>query len=187
MRHVASLFLILVPAVVVAQVDHSAHKAMLEAQNVPTHAGQEAFATIAEIVTILKNDSATDWSRVNIEALRQHLIDMDDVTMRAHAHLSNVAGGVRVVVTGAGRTRDAIQRMTTAHSSMLNASSDYSSVAETIPDGVRLTVVAKDPAAAGVVARIRGLGFIGWLTEGSHHQLHHLAIARGEGDSAHKH
>ena len=29
-------------------------------------------------------------------------------------------------------------------------------------------------------SRIRGLGFIGLLVTGSHHQLHHLALARGE-------
>ena len=44
--------------------------------------GQEAFGTIQEIVRILESDPATDWSKVNIGALREHLIDMDEVTMR---------------------------------------------------------------------------------------------------------
>jgi hypothetical protein len=34
-------------------------------------------------VAILRADSTTDWTKVDIEGLRQHLIDMDDVTMRA--------------------------------------------------------------------------------------------------------
>jgi hypothetical protein len=59
--------------------------------------------------------------------------------------------------------------------------------AETIPGGVRLTVVAKDPANANTVARIRGLGFIGLLVLGAHHQPHHLAMARGEAISGHGH
>ncbi|MCP6769380.1 hypothetical protein NL529_31490, partial [Klebsiella pneumoniae] len=46
----------------------------------PTHPGQEAFGTIQEIVRILEADPATDWSKVNIGALREHLIDMDEVT-----------------------------------------------------------------------------------------------------------
>jgi predicted RNA binding protein YcfA (HicA-like mRNA interferase family) len=30
------------------------------------------------------------------------------------------------------------------------------------------------------VQHIRGLGFIGILASGSHHQMHHLAVALGE-------
>ena len=40
-----------------------------------------------------------------------------------------------------------------------------------------LTVTAKD---ARQTAKIRGLGFSGVMATGSHHQMHHLAIARGE-------
>jgi hypothetical protein len=56
-----------------------------------------------------------------------------------------------------------------------------------IPGGLRLTVVARDPADAKTVARIRGLGFIGLLVQGAHHQPHHLSMARGEGLGAHGH
>ena len=148
---------------------------------------KEAFATIAEIVAILKNDPATDWSRVNLEALRQHLIDMDEVTMHAESEASPVFGGLRVEVSGTGRTRDAIQRVVGAHALVLDAMPEYGAIAEPIPSGVRFTVVAKDPNSRSIVARIRALGFVGLLTEGSHHQVHHLAIAKGEGDAAHLH
>ncbi len=50
---------------------------------VPREPGQSAFAAIQEIVAILEADPETDWSRVNIEALRNHLADMDNVTLRA--------------------------------------------------------------------------------------------------------
>lgn len=43
-------------------------------------------------------------------------------------------------------------------------------------DGVTLRVIA---AEAGEVARIRGLGFFGFMTLGHRHGPHHLAIARG--------
>lgn len=46
----------------------------------PTLPGQDAFGTIQEIVQILQSDPTTDWSKVNISALRQHLIDMNEVT-----------------------------------------------------------------------------------------------------------
>src|SRR5262249_59069954 len=45
--------------------------------------GQAAFSTIGEVVAILKADSSTDWSKVDLDALREHLIDMDDVVMHA--------------------------------------------------------------------------------------------------------
>ena len=53
------------------------------AATAPAQPGQGAFAAIQEIVGILEADSSTDWSKVNIEALRQHLIDMDNVTLRS--------------------------------------------------------------------------------------------------------
>jgi hypothetical protein len=37
------------------------------------------------------------------------------------------------------------------------------------------------------VARIRGLGFIGLLVQGAHHQPHHLAMAKGEKMPGHGH
>ena len=65
--------------------DHAAHAAPAPAAgtSAPREGGQAAFAAIAEIVRLLDADPGTDWSRVNVEALRQHLIDMDEVTMHA--------------------------------------------------------------------------------------------------------
>ena len=55
-------------------------------RNRPTHdARQEVFGTIQEVVRILDADPTTDWSKVNIAALREHLIDMNEVTLRAVA------------------------------------------------------------------------------------------------------
>jgi hypothetical protein len=50
---------------------------------VPTTPGQDAFGAIQEIVQILDADPKTDWSKVDLEALRQHLIDMNEVTLKA--------------------------------------------------------------------------------------------------------
>jgi hypothetical protein len=49
--------------------------------------------------------------------------------------------------------------------------------AEPVATGVVLTVTADDPRQA---LRLRGLGFIGIMAQGNHHQMHHLAMARGE-------
>ena len=53
----------------------------------------------------------------------------------------------------------------------------WSAWTEPLPDGVRLTVTA---TAAKETAHIRGLGFIGLMASGAHHQPHHLAMAKGE-------
>jgi hypothetical protein len=63
---------------------------------------------------------------------------------------------------------------------MLDEGADYRAATAEIPNGIRFTVTAKDRADARQVARIRGLGFAGLLTEGDHHARHHLALARGE-------
>ena len=73
------------------------------------------------------------------------------------------------------------------HSAELDGMPAWSAKAEPIPDGARLTVVARDPADAKTVAKIRGLGFAGLLVQGGHHAPHHLAMAKGESVGAHKH
>jgi hypothetical protein len=172
-----------------ATMDHAAHQAMMAkcAQGaLPTSSGQAAYGAIAEVVRILEADPHTDWSKVNVEALRQHLIDMDDVTLHAKVAQRSVDGGVAMDVTGEGRTADAIRRMLASHASMLDQSAQYSARANEIEGGVRFVVTAKNPADVRLVSKIRGLGFAGLLTEGDHHAAHHLALARGN-DMPHEH
>ena len=59
---------------------------------IPTLIGQDAFGAIQEIVQILDADPNTDWSKVDLEALRQHLIDMNEVTLRADAAPKQIDG-----------------------------------------------------------------------------------------------
>ena len=130
---------------------------------------------------ILKADATTDWSKVNLEALRQHLIDMDDVTMRANVVKRTVPGGLQMDITGTGRTAAAIKRMVTSHAHVLEEHTPYQPLVKDIASGVRLTVTAKDTSSASTIAMIRGLGFAGILVEGDHHAEHHLMMARGMG------
>jgi hypothetical protein len=147
--------------------------------------GQAAFAAIAEIVAILRADSTTDWTKVDIEGLRQHLIDMDDVTMRAAVRPEPIADGARFTVQGQGRTIAAIRRMAKAHAGMAGVADSMRVSVEEVTGGAVVKVVAT-PASAQAVARIRGLGFHGLLTLGDHHGPHHLAMARGMSDHSHK-
>ena len=153
----------------------------------PTLPGQDAFGAIQEIVRVLEADPTTDWNKVNLERLRQHLIDMNEVTLRADVKMSAVPGGLAMDVTGTGRTEQAIRRMVGPHSMELNKMSEWSASAEEIPGGIRLLVTAKNLEDTKTIARIRGLGFIGLLVQGGHHQPHHLAMAKGEEMPGHGH
>lgn len=145
----------------------------------PSMPGQDAFGAIAEVVRILDADPTTDWSKVDLERLRQHLIDMSEVVLRAEVKQTAVPGGLSMDVTGTGRTEQAIRAMVVPHAAELDRMPSFIAKTELIPGGVRLTVTAKTPDAK-VVARLRGLGFIGLQTVGAHHGLHHAAMARGE-------
>lgn len=151
----------------------------------PVQAGQDAFAAIAEIVRVLENDPRTDWSTVNLEALRQHLIDMNDVVLRSTVRETKIPGGVQLDVTGTGRTGAAIRRMLKAHTEVLDARAEWDATAKDIPGGVRWTVLSSEPGDLPEVTRIRGLGFGGLLATGAHHTEHHLALARGTPPDAH--
>ena len=153
----------------------------------PTMPGQDAFGAIAEIVRILEADPATDWSTVDVERLRQHLIDMNEVMLRSVVKQTRVPGGLAMDITGTGRTEQAIRAMVVPHAIELDGMAEWSARTETLAGGVRLTVVAERPDDAKLVARIRGLGFAGLITEGAHHQPHHLAMAKGEALAGHTH
>jgi hypothetical protein len=153
----------------------------------PTLPGQDAFGAMSEIVRILDADPRTDWRQVDLERLRQHLIDMQEVVLRADVRASSLPGGLAMDVTGAGRTEQAIRAMVTPHAAELDLLPGLAAKVEPIPGGVRLTVTARDPADERATARVRGLGFIGLLTLGAHHQPHHLAMARGEAMPGHGH
>jgi hypothetical protein len=153
----------------------------------PTLSGQDAFGAISEIVRILDADPQTDWSQVDLERLRQHLIDMNEVVLRAEVRASSAPGGLVMDVTGTGRTETAIRAMLIPHTEELDQMPRVAAKTEAIPGGVRLTVTARDAEDAKATARVRGLGFIGLLTLGAHHQPHHLAMARGQGMPGHGH
>jgi hypothetical protein len=145
--------------------------------SLPTLPGQDSFGAVQEIVGMLEADPATDWSKVNLDALRVHLIDMNEVALHADATVERIDGGIRVAVTGSGRTLVAIQRMLPEHAREMNGKNGWAMQAESRPDGMTLTVTAADQKQTTI---IRGLGFIGVMASGGHHQIHHLMMAKGE-------
>ncbi|MBV2360862.1 hypothetical protein KUH32_13930 [Thalassococcus sp. CAU 1522] len=137
--------------------------------------GQGAFAAIAEIVALLRTDPATDWSRVDIAALRLHLQDMNTVALTLVVSEDAVPDGLRMTVADGAPGADAAQRMVPAHAAVLAAETGWRSEVEIGARG--LVWIVTDPEEA---AAIRALGFFGLLATGNHHPAHHLALARGD-------
>ena len=148
----------------------------------PVETGQSAFAAISEIVQILSKDPKTDWEKVNIQALRDHLRDMELVTTEASIDIRIDGNSVEFIVFGAGDVEQAVQRMTLAHAPMLQASSGWLVTAEPSKGGAIMRIAVKSDDD---LARVRGLGFFGIMTIGAHHQAHHLEIASG--NDPHRH
>jgi len=174
-----ALILLLVPAFAQAQTHrHTMHGFTPRpvAPAAPTQPGQAAFAAIQEIVAILEADPQTDWSKVDIDALRQHLVDMEHVTIFAHVARTPLDDGFRFEATGVGAVRDSIRRLLAAHASAMNGAGVWRYETAEIENGAALTVHVP-PADR---EKLRALGLFGVLTGGMHHQMHHLMIARGE-------
>ena len=153
----------------------------------PTLPGQDAFGAIAEVVRLLEADPGTDWSRVDLERLRQHLIDMNEVVLRSAVKASTVPGCLAMEITGPARTEQALGAMVAPHAAELDRMPEWAARTEPIPGGLRLTVTARTPEDGKMMARIRGLGFVGLLVQGGYHGPHHLAMARGEALPGHRH
>lgn len=188
MKVIATAVFLMMSAAASAQMghgarDHSGHSATMthssdsaaSASAVPTQPGQGAFAAIQEIVEILESDPSTDWTVVDIEALRQHLADMNNVTLGADVTSSETDGGMRFVISGAGEVSASIRRMVIAHAATMNGGGDWTFSAEPTEIGAILTV----GVPPSDLPKLKALGFIGVMTRGMHHQEHHLMIARG--------
>jgi len=146
------------------------------AADTPTEVGQSAFAAIAEIVLLLSKNPTTDWSKVNITRLRDHLVDMENLTLNANVKQMDAAGAIAFRVTGEGQTLRAIRTMVPAHGRVLSESTSWIVTSNKIDRGMVMTIGSED---ASELSRIRALGFFGIMATGSHHQPHHLGMATG--------
>ena len=140
--------------------------------------GQSAFAAIQEIVALLDADPHTDWSKVSIDKLRSHLLDMDHLTLSASASSKEIDGQIiEFRITGQTRTLQAIHAMVPTHAKMVREATGWEIDVQIISDGVILLV---NPGSNEAFTRLKALGFFGFMTIGAHHQTHHLQMARGQ-------
>jgi hypothetical protein len=151
-----------------------------DGQAAPT-TGQSALDVISAVVRALQANPDTDWSQINIDALRQHLVDMDRVALYAQVEANEIEGGSRFRVSGNdARTITAIQRMVPAHALQVERESGWDITAQQRDDGIELSVQSSQSSDA---AMIRALGFAGFMVLGEHHADHHLMMAGGQPDT----
>ena len=143
-----------------------------------TEPGQGAFAAIAEIVKLLEQSPNTDWSKVSIDVLREHLVDMNKLTLNSSVQTETNKFSVLFRISGDGRTKKAIQSMVIAHANELVKVKPWKSKAEKTAYGANLMLTAPNEHE---LRKIIALGFYGVMATGAHHQAHHLQMATGEG------
>lgn len=142
-----------------------------------TEPGQGAFASLSEIIMVLEADPETDWSQVNLGALRDHLVDMDRLVTHTTVKELELTNGVRALASGDADTIATLRRMVPAHAAELAKDGRWDVEVNESPEGLELTVTSADSA---VIARIKGLGFFGLMASQDHHKEHHMMMARGE-------
>ena len=147
-----------------------------------TESGTDPFATLQEVVTALEANPDTNWEKVNIEALRLHLVEMQDMTINVDVKHQYIDNGFQAVVTPTtNRAVKSLTRVLSGHPAQMKAETGWDMQVSNNDDIFTLTVVSKK---AHEVAKIRGLGYIGVMSYGNHHQPHHWAMASGENPHA---
>ncbi len=142
-----------------------------------TELGNDIFAALAETVDSLTESAATDWSKVDIRALREHLVDMHRLTMDAEVDEAETPSGLTAKVTGSDRVMAAARRMLPMHVAMMGKYRGWSVELDDRGDALVLTLASDQDEER---ARIRGLGLFGFLSLGKHHRNHHRALAMGQ-------
>lgn len=140
--------------------------------------GQSVFGAVQEATRRLEADSTTDWSEVDMEALRQHLLDMERVAMHVTVEEKTpTESGVQLRVRPTqDAARASLDRVLDAHPHLLRQETGWTMTVTEDGDAYILRVTTSDSQE---VDKIRGLGYIGLLAYGQHHQRHHWHLVRG--------
>jgi len=150
-----------------------------DTKTVLTEAGNDAFGTIQEVIKKLEETPDTDWSKVNIEALRVHLLDMQDMTLNIEVlSQKNITNGAEATVKATTpRAYKALKRVFMAHPSQLKSETGWDM---NIKEREKNFIITTTTSNKSEINKIRGLGYIGLMAYGPHHQQHHWMMANGQ-------
>ncbi len=141
-------------------------------------AGNAIFGTIQETIRMLDANPNTDWTKVDLEGLRQHLIDMENFTSGVDVlSEKKIEKGAVIVIRAKSRVaHESLLRALKAHPSMLQSETGWTMNVNQNKERFTLTIETQKPEE---VARLRALGYIGVMALGNHHQVHHWMMATG--------
>lgn len=154
---------------------HGSVAALMESS--PLEPGQGMFGAISEINKIIEATGA-DWANVDLDALWEHLKDMDALMTSAKVEKVELPDGLRMLVSGEGAAERAVRNMIPAHSEFLRSVRPNWDISLN-GDGARYELVVTSTDAREA-AKIKALGFSGFMVQDDHHASHHLGIGMGE-------
>lgn len=157
-----------------------------ENKTVLSEAGNDAFGTIQEVIEKLTSNPNTDWSKVDLEKLRKHLVDMNNMTLNVNiVSQKNIQQGLEVVIEATTKgSQETLKRVFEAHPPQLNRDTGWHMVVTNEGERFRLTTTTTNQKD---IVKIRGLGYIGLMAYGRHHQKHHWEMAIGKNPHQMKH
>ncbi len=146
--------------------------------------GQSIFGTVQEAIQKLERDPGTDWSEVDVDRLRRHLVDMHNVAVNVRVLGKDpVENGARLTVQATTDSAHAsLERVLSAHPPMMEREAGWHMDVSTQDEEFVLRVT--DPSGEAT-EKIRALGYIGILAFGAHHQRHHWMLVQGESPHSH--
>ena len=161
------------------QTGHHEASAMQGTKTVLQAPGQAVFGAVQEAIRQLEADSTTDWSEVDVDRLRQHLIDMHHVAVNVSVEgQTPIEKGLELRVRPTKEAaRASLDRVLKAHPMMLKQETGWTMAVDEKGSAYVLRVTTSEPSE---VAKIRGLGYMGVLAYGQHHQRHHWHLVKGK-------
>ncbi len=148
-----------------------------------TEAGNDIFGTIQEVINKLNTNPNTNWKQVNIEALRQHLLDMSDIASAVDViSQTPIKNGLRVVISpNKPRALRSLERILRNYPEQLQSKTGWIMRIKKQGLQYQLTITGK-PSDAD---KIRALGYFGLMTYGNQHQVHHWSIINSKNNHQH--
>lgn len=158
--------------------DDMNHNSMVSNELQPTQGGEAAFAAIIEIVALLEQNPDTDWDTVDIDLLRSHLLDMNQVMLNTTASKEVLsANAIRFTVNANEGSIASVKRMVPTHSHFIQQVRGWEIQPELTNNGATLTISSED---THTIKRLNALGFYGFMSLEAHHQAHHYQMAKGQ-------
>ncbi len=162
--------------------EHHSGKHAKGSRNKRGQSGQSAFGALSQVAKMIEHKKI-EWAQVDMDALWDHLKDMDALMTHTSVAKQALPNGLLMFVTGGENAARAMREMIPAHVQFLQtARPKWTISVNQIENGYSIQVTSDE---TDEVVKIKALGFSGFMIQDNHHASHHFNIASGK--SAYKH